>query len=71
GRYTSAARALTAVGAALVVVPAARRSRLGSALAGVSLLAGSAATRFGIFHAGQQSALDPRYTVVPQRERLG
>ncbi|HVQ92712.1 MAG TPA: hypothetical protein VMU51_16885 [Mycobacteriales bacterium] len=27
-------------------------------------------TRFGIFLAGQASAADPRYTVVPQRERL-
>ncbi len=26
--------------------------------------------RFGIFHAGQQSARDPRYTVVPQQERI-
>jgi hypothetical protein len=41
-----------------------------SRIGGAALLAGSAATRFGIFHAGQQSARDPRYTVVPQRERL-
>ena len=27
-------------------------------------------TRFGVFEAGQQSARDPKYTVVPQRERL-
>jgi len=33
-------------------------------------MAGSAFTRFGIFEAGQQSALDPKYTVIPQRERL-
>jgi len=38
--------------------------------AGAALLAGSVCTRFGIFHAGQQSAQDPRYTVVPQRERV-
>jgi hypothetical protein len=36
----------------------------------VALLAGSACTRFGIFEAGQASARDPKYTVVPQRERL-
>ena len=47
-----------------------RRSRLVSALAGASLLASSAATRWGIFHAGLASAKDPKYTVVPQRERL-
>jgi hypothetical protein len=39
-------------------------------LSGTALLAGSAFTRFGIFEAGQQSARDPKYTVVPQRERL-
>jgi hypothetical protein len=31
---------------------------------------GDAATRFGVFFAGVRSARDPRYTVVPQRERL-
>jgi hypothetical protein len=30
----------------------------------------SAATRWGVFHAGLASARDPKYTVVPQRERL-
>jgi hypothetical protein len=39
-------------------------------IAGASLVAGSACTRFGIFEAGQASARDPRYTVVPQRERI-
>ena len=34
------------------------------------LLGASACTRFAIFEAGQASARDPRYTVVPQRERL-
>jgi hypothetical protein len=33
-------------------------------------MAGSACTRFGVFEAGQASARDPKYTVVPQRERL-
>ena len=46
------------------------RSRAGAVLSGVALMAGSVCTRFGIFHAGQESARDPRYTVVPQRERL-
>jgi hypothetical protein len=27
-------------------------------------------TRFGVFEAGLTSARDPKYTVVPQRERL-
>jgi hypothetical protein len=33
-------------------------------------MAGSACTRFGVFEAGQESAKDPKYTVVPQRERM-
>lgn len=36
---------------------------------GAALMAGSACLRFGIFEAGQASARDPRYTIVPQRER--
>ena len=41
-----------------------------SALSGAALLAASVATRFGIFHGGVASARDPKYTVVPQRERI-
>jgi hypothetical protein len=33
------------------------------------MLAGSLALRWSVFRAGFQSARDPRYTVVPQRER--
>ncbi len=47
------------------------RSRAVSALSGASLLAASAMTRFGIFEAGMASARDPKYTIVPQRRRLG
>jgi hypothetical protein len=28
-------------------------------------------TRFGVFEAGRASARDPKYTIGPQRERLG
>lgn len=62
-----AAEILTAGGAVLAL--ASRRSRLAAALGGAALLAGSALTRFGIFEAGMASAQDPKYTVVPQRER--
>ena len=48
-----------------------RRSRAVSALAGASLVAASAMTRFGIFEAGMASARDPKYTIVPQRRRPG
>ena len=46
------------------------RSRATSALAGASLLAASAMTRWGIFQAGMASARDPKYTIVPQRRSL-
>jgi formate-dependent nitrite reductase membrane component NrfD len=63
-----AAEALTLGGAALAVVRPHRR--LPAAAAGAALVAGSALARFGIFEAGMASAEDPKYTVVPQRERL-
>ncbi|MEV5175474.1 NrfD/PsrC family molybdoenzyme membrane anchor subunit [Streptomyces flaveolus] len=63
-----AAEALTAGGAVLALCSGRRRS-LGVA-AGAALLGGSAALRFAVFHAGVASAEDPKYTVVPQRERL-
>ncbi|MFP5347560.1 MAG: NrfD/PsrC family molybdoenzyme membrane anchor subunit [Actinomycetes bacterium] len=67
-RLLRAAKALTAVGAVGAVVG--RRSRLLSGVSGAALLVGSACTRFGIFQGGVVSAKDPKYTVVPQRERL-
>jgi Polysulphide reductase, NrfD len=70
GRRLRIARALTAAGA-LGTATLAPRSRLASALSGAALLAGSAYTRFGLFAAGVASARDPKYTVQPQRERLG
>ncbi|HSP39068.1 MAG TPA: NrfD/PsrC family molybdoenzyme membrane anchor subunit [Frankiaceae bacterium] len=65
---TRASRGLLATGAALAL--AGRRSRAVSALAGLCLLSGSAIKRFSTFEAGLQSARDPKFTVVPQRERL-
>ncbi|MFC4333368.1 NrfD/PsrC family molybdoenzyme membrane anchor subunit [Streptomyces andamanensis] len=50
--------------------PGCGRGRGAAVAAGAALLTGSAALRFGVFHAGVASAEDPRYTVVPQRERL-
>ncbi|MGW2712597.1 NrfD/PsrC family molybdoenzyme membrane anchor subunit [Streptomyces sp. NPDC001356] len=69
-RLLRAAEALTAGGAALAVLSARVRDRRLAVAAGAALLTGSAALRFGVFHAGVASAEDPRYTVVPQRERL-
>jgi hypothetical protein len=34
------------------------------------VLAGAALERWSVFKAGFQSARDPKYTVIPQRERL-
>ncbi|MDP9407072.1 MAG: polysulfide reductase, partial [Actinomycetota bacterium] len=47
-----------------------RRSRTAAVLGGAALLAGSACTRFGIYYGGVDSAKDPKYTVVPQRDRV-
>jgi formate-dependent nitrite reductase membrane component NrfD len=68
GRFMRASKLLTAVGSALTV--AGGRNRRIAAAAGSSFLAASVCTRFGIFYAGQASARDPKYTVVPQRERV-
>ncbi|WP_313566189.1 NrfD/PsrC family molybdoenzyme membrane anchor subunit [Mobilicoccus sp.] len=68
GTVLKAAKALTVMGA--VLAPFSARSRVAGALAGAALNAGSACTRFGVFEAGMESARDPKYTVVPQRERL-
>jgi hypothetical protein len=64
------AELLTAGGAALAACAGRYRDRRLAAAAGAALLTGSAALRFGVFHAGVASAQDPKYTVVPQRERL-
>ncbi|HET6878024.1 MAG TPA: NrfD/PsrC family molybdoenzyme membrane anchor subunit [Jatrophihabitans sp.] len=68
GAFMKAAKTLTVAGALGTLF--AGRSRRIAAVSGASLLASSFCTRFGIFHAGQQSARDPKYTVVLQRERL-
>ncbi|MER6037608.1 NrfD/PsrC family molybdoenzyme membrane anchor subunit [Streptomyces sp. NPDC001835] len=69
-RLLRAAEALTAGGAALALLSGRVRDRRLAVAAGAALLSGSAALRFGVFQAGVDSAEDPKYTVVPQRERL-
>lgn len=68
GLLMRTASRMTAAAAALAVVGS--RSRALSAVSGATYLAASAMTRFAIFEAGLASARDPKYTVVPQRERL-
>ena len=57
-------------GAAVAATLMAKRSRSAAFVAGATLLASSALTRYAIFEAGVASAEDPKFTVVPQRERL-
>ena len=69
GKLARTSKALTAAGAALLATRG-RRSR-GAALTGSALvLAGELALRWSVFRAGFQSARDPRYTVIPQKQRL-
>jgi formate-dependent nitrite reductase membrane component NrfD len=69
GSLMRASKILTTAGAAGTLLLGGR-TRGGAVLSGAALLAGSACLRFGVFEAGQASAKDPKYTVVPQRERL-
>jgi formate-dependent nitrite reductase membrane component NrfD len=69
GRLMSVSRTTTAVAAGATLLLG-RRSRFVSVVAGAACVAASVMTRFGIFEAGIASAEDPKYTVVPQRERL-
>ena len=68
GRNARIARACTSAGAGLLAF-AGRRPAAARA-GGLLMLAGGLALRFSVYKAGFQSARDPRYTVVPQRERL-
>jgi len=67
GLLLRTARILTVSGAVGATVLGGRRTA--AIASGLALLTGSACTRFGVFAAGIASAQDPRYTVVPQRER--
>jgi formate-dependent nitrite reductase membrane component NrfD len=68
GALLRAGKVLTGLGGAGAALS--RRSRALSIASGAALVGGSICTRFGLFHAGQQSAEDPKYTVAPQRQRL-
>jgi Polysulphide reductase, NrfD len=68
GAYVMSGHVLSLV--ALAAALGARRSRFISGLSGAAFMAASAATRWGVFHAGMASAEDPKYTVIPQRERV-
>ena len=68
GRYGRIAKTCTATGAAVTAL-AGRRSRAAAVVGGALVLGGELALRWSVFKAGFQSARDPLYVVVPQRER--
>jgi formate-dependent nitrite reductase membrane component NrfD len=68
GRYARITKACTVAGATLLAAGG-RRSRAAAVAGGTLVLAGELALRWSVFKAGFQSARDPRYTVLPQRER--
>ena len=67
---TAAGREWLTIAGLAGTVLLAGRSRAGAAASGLALLAGSACQRFRVFEAGVVSTKDPKYVVVPQRERL-
>ncbi len=68
-RYDKIAKALSGLGAAVTAF-AGRKRRLAAVAGGTLILAGAAFERWSVFKAGFLSARDPKYTVMPQRERL-
>lgn len=68
GTMVRAGEILSAAGVAGALLGG--RSRVVRALSGAGLLAASALSKWGVFEAGRASAADPKYTVVPQRQRL-
>jgi formate-dependent nitrite reductase membrane component NrfD len=69
GKFNRIAKACTVAGGALLAARG-KRSRAATVAGGALVLAGELALRWSVFRAGFQSARDPRYTVIPQRERL-
>jgi hypothetical protein len=69
GKLGRLAKACALAGGALVAARG-KRSRLAAATGGGLVLTGELALRFAVFKAGFQSARDPRYTVIPQKQRL-
>jgi hypothetical protein len=67
-KYAKVSKALTVAGS-VVLAAAGRRSRGAAAAGSALMLAGGLALRWSVFKAGFQSARDPKYTVVPQKQR--
>jgi formate-dependent nitrite reductase membrane component NrfD len=69
GTFARMSKGLTAAGAALLATRG-RRSRAAAVTGSALVLGGELALRWSVFRAGFQSARDPRYVVVPQRQRM-
>jgi formate-dependent nitrite reductase membrane component NrfD len=69
GKLNKLAKASALLGGALLAARG-KRSRAAAAAGSALVLAGELALRWSVFKAGFQSARDPRYTVIPQKERL-
>jgi hypothetical protein len=68
GRFNRLAKSCALAGAGLLALQG-KRSRAAAVAGGSLILAGELALRFSVFKAGFQSARDPRYTVIPQKQR--
>jgi Polysulphide reductase, NrfD len=68
GRYLKASRWLGLAGG-LTLAGGGGRRRAATVAGGAMLLTSAVLTRFGVFQAGFQSAVDPAATIVPQRTR--
>lgn len=68
GTLGRVSKACTAAGAGLLALRG-KRSRTAAVAGSALMLAGELALRWSVFRAGFQSARDPRYTVIPQRQR--
>jgi hypothetical protein len=68
GKLARASKLCTAAGGMLLATRA-KHSRAAAGAGGALVLAGGMALRWSVYRAGFQSAKDPRYTVIPQRER--
>nr|WP_282439998.1 NrfD/PsrC family molybdoenzyme membrane anchor subunit [Corynebacterium simulans] len=69
GKLMKASEYLIAAGGIGTALAAATKSRTLSVLSGLSLMAGSACTRFGVLNAGIEAVKDPATTIEPQKRR--
>jgi hypothetical protein len=69
-RYERLAKTFSGLGAAVMALAGRKKSRTAAITGGALILAGAVCERWSIYEAGFPSSRDPKYTVMPQRERL-